>query len=67
MRIRMLIEQESPKYGKLLKWEKGKNEIEYDLDPETERAFIKRGIAVNVSSPEYKSKSTPKSKKKEVS
>ena len=50
MKVRMLITQESPKYGKL---EKGKV---YDLRPADERAFIKRGIAVLSSTPKPKAK-----------
>jgi len=57
MKIRMKKDQESPKYGKLFK---GK---EYDLDPATERAYISRGIAENISAPDYESKSTKKKTK----
>jgi len=60
MKVRMLITQESPKYGTLIE---GKV---YDLDPEDERKFIERGIAENVSAPDYKSKSMPKKKGQEV-
>ena len=59
MKVRMLGTQRSPKYGLL---EKGE---EYDLDPEDERNYIKRGIAENVSAPAYISKSSKK-KAKEV-
>lgn len=50
MKVRMLISQESSKYGPL---EKGKV---YDLDPEDERAFIARGIAELSSTTKKKSK-----------
>jgi hypothetical protein len=60
MKVRMLEEQNSPKYGLL---EKNK---EYDLDPEDERKYIKRGIAENVSAPGYVSKSTKGKKKEEI-
>ncbi|MCK5615563.1 hypothetical protein KAR91_77580 [Candidatus Pacearchaeota archaeon] len=57
MKIRMLVDQESPKYGPLKKGQ------EYDLDPEDERLFIERGIAENISAPAYVSKSSEKKKK----
>ena len=60
MKIRMLIDQASPKYGPL------KKDEEYDLDPDDERKFIERGIAENVSAPAYVSKSTKKKKTTEV-
>ena len=54
MKVRMLIDQDSAKYGELKKGEV------YDLEPKDERAFIARGIA------ELSSKTTKK-KKTEVS
>jgi len=60
MKVRMLKDQDSPKYGELKK-----DEV-YDLDPVDERAYIERGIAENVSAPAYTSKSAKK-KTREVS
>ena len=57
MKVRMLKTQDSPKYGEL---KKGK---EYDLDPTDERRFIERGIAINISAPEYVSQSARKPRK----
>ncbi len=57
MKVRMLEDQNSPKYGGLKKGQ------EYDLDPEDERFYIGRGIAENVSAPGYVSKSSNKKKK----
>lgn len=56
MKVRMLKDQESPQHGVLKKGEV------YDLDPATERRFIERGIAENVSAPDYVVK--PKKNKK---
>lgn len=59
MKVRMLKTQESPTNGVL---EKG--EV-YDLDPRDERLYIERGIAINVSAPEYVSQSARKTKKQQ--
>jgi len=58
MKVRMLKTQDSPKYGALIKGR------EYDLEPVDERRFIERGVAINISAPEYVSKSKRKSNRK---
>lgn len=50
MKVRMLVDQESPKYGPL------KKDGVYDLDPEDERNYIERGIAELSSTPKKKDK-----------
>lgn len=57
MKVTMLKEQETPKYGVL---QKGKT---YDLDPAWERRLIARGAAINVSAPDYISKSAKPKKR----
>ena len=45
MKVRFLCDGESPQFGKFKKGD------EKDLAPKTERAFIERGLAENISSP----------------
>ena len=54
MKVRFLQGGESPNFGPFKK-----GEVK-DLDPETERLLIERGVAENVSAPDYVVKKKPK-------
>jgi hypothetical protein len=56
MKVRFLTDGESPQFGTFKK-----GDVK-DLDPAVERTFIRRGIAENVSAPDYIVK--PKKKRK---
>ena len=54
MKVRFLTDGESPKFGTFKK-----GDVK-DLDPAIERMLIRRGIAENVSAPDYVVKSKRK-------
>lgn len=56
MKVRFLTDGESPKFGAFKK-----GEVK-DLDPAIERVLIERGVAENISAPEYVVKSNKKKK-----
>jgi hypothetical protein len=56
MKVRFLTDGESPKFGVFKK-----GDVK-DLDPSVERTLIRRGIAENVSAPDYIVKSKKRKK-----
>ena len=56
MKVRFLTDGESPKFGAFKK-----GDVK-DLDPAVERMLIRRGIAENISAPDYVVKTSKRKK-----